>query len=295
MRKLLLGVLLAAAGTQNVSAACSGCSTLEPTPTLSNGGCTNTSYNCYVSPRYVCDTTRLVNRNNCTEEFLTNPGSWTIFNSNGVALGTFTGGSGRTVKINVGIRAVGTNLGMVLAFAAWTPQGTFSGWLTTQALAESTTGNYDTVPNNPGGEVSLWHTKVSDNSIYLDGNGNSFKVTGPSGCSSSGENATDYLTRQSGDRNNMTYNLPGNGYGSPTEGVRTATNKYNFYRYVNVTSVDRDLFNCRTNTYSARKLKFLYGRQWEKQIARDGSSVIISRRGWSAIDCLATGAGLSDY
>jgi hypothetical protein len=293
MRKFLL-VLIAGIGGP-VWAACSGCSTLEPQPTLSNGGCTNTSYNCAVYPRYVCDTTRLLNRNTCTEEFKTNPGTWTVYNSNGVALGTFTGGGTRTVRCQAGIRAVATNLGMVMAFACWTNTGTYTAWLNSQAIAESTTGNYDTMPNNPGGDVSLWHTKISDNSIYLDGNGNSFKVTGPSGCSSGGENATDYLTRQPGNRNNMVYNLPGNGYGSATEGVRTATNSYNFYRYVNVTSVDRDLFNCNSQQYSARKLKFLYGRMYEKQIARDGSSVIISRRGWCPIDTLATGAGASDY
>lgn len=275
-------------------AACSGCSTLKAEPTLSNGGCANSSYNCYVYPRYECDTTRLVNRSNCTEEFLTKSGTWSLYNSNGVVLGSFSGGG--KIKVNCGIRAVsGSILGMLMCFSKSTNTGTYSGWLTTEAMAESTTGNYDTQPNNPGGDVSLWYTSVSDNSIYLDGAGNSFKVTGPSGCSEGGQNATDYLTRDPGTRNNMVYNLPGTGYGSATEGVRTATNKYNFYRYKNVTSVDRDLYNCNIGAYSSRKLKFLYGRQYEKQIARDGSSVIISRRGWTAIDCLTPGTGLRDY
>lgn len=296
MRRILFLALLAAVGTQSASATCSGCSTLEPSPTLSNGGCTDSSYNCAVYPRYVCDTTRLMNRTNCTLNFLTNTGTWSLMNSVGQALGTFPGGAGHaneTINVNCGIRAVSTNLGMLLSWATWTNNGTFSGWLNTQAVAESTTGNYDTMPANPGGDVSNWHLKTSDNSIYLDGNGNSFKVTGPSGCSSSGENATDYLTRSGNDT--MIYNLPGNGYGSGTEGIRPAAGAYNFYRYTVITSVDRSLYNCRIGAYSSRVLKFLYGRMWEKQIARDGSSVIISRRGWVPIDCLATGPGTSDY
>ncbi|MGI8905865.1 MAG: hypothetical protein ACR2IE_05160 [Candidatus Sumerlaeaceae bacterium] len=293
MRKTLsFIVLFAVAGTQSASATCSGCSTLEPQPTLANGDCANSSYNCKVYPRYVCDTTRLMNRTNCTIDFLTNPGTWSLMNSVGQVLGTFTGGSGRTINVNCGIRAVSTNLGMLLSFSTWTNGGTFSGWLNTQAVAESTTGNYDTVPANPGGDVSTWHLKASDNSIYLDGAGNSFTVTGPAGCSS-GELALHYLTRNG--NNTMIYNLPGTGYGSGTEGIRPAAGAYNFYRYTSVTSVDRALYNCNIGAYSSRVLKFLYGRMWEKQIARDGSIVIMSRRGWSAIDCLIAGAGASDY
>jgi hypothetical protein len=237
-----------------------------------------------------------MNRTNCSLNFKTNTGTWSLMNSVGQVLGTFPGGAGHAneyINVNCGIRAVGTNLGMLLSWATWTNNGTFSGWLNTQAVAESTTGNYDTVPANPGGDVSNWHLATSDNSIYLDGNGNSFKVTGASACGGGGEQATDYLTRNGNDT--MIYNLPGNGYGSATEGIRPAAGAYNFYRYTAVTSVDRALYNCRIGAYSSRVLKFLYGRMWEKQIARDGSSVIMSRRGWTAIDCLNTGVGSSDY
>lgn len=275
-------------------AACSGCTTLEPSPTLANGACVNTVYNCKVWPRYVCDTTRLVNRSNCSESFLTKSGTWSIYNSNGVALGSFTGGTAK-VKINYGIQAVGTNLDMVLCFAKSTDTGTYSGWLDAQAVAESMTGNNNNQPGDPGGTVSLWYTKISDNTPYLDADGDAFKVTGSSACGTTGQQATDYLTRQPGNRNNMVYNLPGNGYGSPTEGVRTATNKYNFYRYTNVASVDRSLYDCEADDYSSKKLTFLFGRQYEKHIARDGSTVIMSRRGWTPIDCLTAGTGLSDY
>lgn len=292
MKKFLALSLISALCGGSAMGACSGCSTLEPEPTLENGDCKNTSFNCKVWPRYVCDTTRLVNRNDCTEYFKTKAGTWTIYNSSGVALGSFTSDGTTKIRINVGIRAVATNLGMVMCFSKWTSSGTFTGWLTTEALAESTTGNYDTMPENPGGDVSLWHSVQSDNSIYLDGDGNSFKVT--RNCDTAGENATDYLTRPNGN-NNMVYNLPGTGYGSPTENVRPYWGAYNFYRYKNVTSVDRDLWNCRTQSYSARKLKFLYGRQYEKHTARDGTTVIKSRRGWVAIDCLDPGVGASDY
>lgn len=34
-------------------------------------------------------------------------------------------------------------------------------------MAESTSGNYDTHPRDPGGEVSLWHVVPSNNAPYL--------------------------------------------------------------------------------------------------------------------------------
>ncbi|MGI8905866.1 MAG: hypothetical protein ACR2IE_05165 [Candidatus Sumerlaeaceae bacterium] len=294
MQKFLLAipvVLLASSGFSQC------CTTLDPTPTLSNGGCASSSYNCKPYPKYACDGPRLKNRatTNCFSEwFNTNTGTWALYNSVGKVLGTFLGGAGHVnnVRVQTGVRAVDTNLGMLMAWSVATNNGTFTGWLNTQAMAQSTSGNYDTQPNYPGGDVSLWHMVVSDNSIYLDGNGDSFKVN--TDCDTAGENATDYLTRSNG-LNNMIYNLPGNGYGSVTVGNRLGATPYNFYRYTAVTSVDRALWNCRTSSYSSRVLKFLFGRMWEKQIARDGSSVIMSRRGWVAIDCLDPGVGTQDY
>ena len=294
MRKIALVAPLALLSS-SLFAQC--CTTLDPSPTLANGGCASSSYNCKPYPKYTCDGPRLKNRatSNCFSEwFDTNAGTWALYNSVGTVLGTFLGGTGHVnnLRVQTGVRAVGTNLGMLMAWSVSTNNGAFTGWLNTQAMAQSTSGNYDTQPNNPGGDVSNWHMIAADGSIYLDSNGDSFKVN--TDCSTNGENATDYLTRPNG-LNNMIYNLPGDGYGSVTVGNRLASIAYNFYRYTAVTSVDRDLWNCRTSSYSARKLNFLYGRMWEKQIARDGSAVIISRRGWVAHDCLSPSAGTQDY
>jgi hypothetical protein len=270
------------------STAC-GCDQYYPAPTRDNGGCADTSFNCYVSPRKTCDGARLRNRATCGEAFPLRAGSWTLFDSTGAPLGTVTSSS---IQIQTGVRAVGSNLGMVLAFATPTDQGVRSGWLTTQALAGPTWGNYDTQPSNPGGDVSLWHSVPSNNAPYLDSTGRSLKVRETCG---EGRNATDYLGRNG--NFNMTYNLPGTSYGSVTVGVRRNGVAYNFYRYTRVQSVDRPLWSCATGSpvLTSTRLKFLYGRMWERHTDRAGNPVVLSRRGWVAMPNLAPGAGSQDY
>jgi len=273
-------------------AACSGCSSWDPQPTLSNGGCVDNAYNCYVYPKYVCDSVRLTNRNTCGEYFNLNPGSWTLYDSSGNALGVITASQ---VRVNTGIRAVDGNatLGRLMAWSVPTTTGTRTGWLDTLAMAESTTGNYDTQPPDPGGSISLWHVVPSNNAPYLDRNGNSLKVN-PT-CVS-GQNATDYLARNG--NMNILYNLPGTDYGSPTAGVYPNSTNITFYRYYpSVTSVDRNLWDCSSGSpvLSAQKLKFLYGYMYEKHVSRTGVTVIKTRRGWVAYPNLAPGAGSRDY
>jgi hypothetical protein len=274
-------------------AACSGCSSQDPQPTLSNGGCTDNAYNCYVYPKYVCDSVRLTNRNTCGEYFNLNPGNWPMYDSSGNLLG-YTATS--SIRVNTGIRAVdGTaTLGRLMAWSVPLTNGiTRTGWLDTNAMAESTTGNYDTQPPNPGGSISLWHVVPSNNAPYLDTNGNSLKVN-PT-CVS-GQNATDYLARNGS--MNLLYNLPGTDYGSPTSGVYPNDTSITFYRYYpSVVSVDRDLWDCSSGSpvLSSVKLKFLYGYMYEKHVSRTGVTVIKTRRGWVAYPNLASGAGLRDY
>jgi hypothetical protein len=273
----------------SISSTACGCDDYWPAPTRDNGGCADTSYNCYVSPRKRCDGARLTNRATCGQSFPLRQGAWTLFDSTGAPLGTVASSS---VMIQTGVRAVGANLGMVLAFATPTDHGSFSGWLSTEALAGPTYGNYDDQPSNPGGEVSLWHSVPSNNAPYLDAAGHSLKVRATCG---EGRNATDYLGRSG--NFNMTYNLPGTDYGSVTVGLRKNTVAYNFYRYTRVHSVERPLWSCASGTPVATsvKLKFLYGRMWERHIDRAGNPVIISRRGWVALPNLAPGAGTQDY
>lgn len=279
--------------TGNVEqAACSGCSSQDPQPTLANGGCTDSAYNCYVYPKYVCDSTRLTNRTTCGEYFNLNPGSWTLYDSSGNALGVITD---TKVRVNTGIRAVdgAATLGRLMAWAVPTTTGARSGWLDTQAMAESTTGNYDTQPPNPGGDISLWHVVPSNNAPFLDKNGDSLKVN-PT-CVS-GQNATDYLARNG--NMNILYNIPGTDYGSPTEGVYANNTNITFYRYYpSVTSVDRPLWDCSSGSpvKTSVQLKFLYGYMYEKHVSRTGVTVIKTRRGWVAYANLAPGVGARDY
>jgi hypothetical protein len=273
----------------SVSSTACGCDEFYPAPTRDNGGCADSSYNCWVSPRKTCDGARLLNRATCGQSFPLKPGAWTLFDSTGAAMGTVTASS---IQIQTGVRAVGSNLGMVLAFATATDHGTFSGWLSTEALAGPTYGNYDTQPQNPGGDVSLWHSVPSNNAPYLDSTGHSLKVRETCG---DGRNATDYLGRNG--NFNMTYNAPGTDYGSVTVGVRKNTVAYNFYRYTRVHSIERPLWSCATGSpkLTSTRLKFLYGRMYERHIDRTGNPVVISRRGWVALPNLAPGAGTQDY
>jgi len=272
-----------------VSSSACGCDTYYPAPTRDNGGCSDTAFNCYVSPRKTCDGARLLNRATCQESFPLRAGAWTLFDSTGAPIGAVTSSS---VQIQTGVRAVGSNLGMVLAFATPTDHGVRSGWLSTDALAGPTYGNYDTQPANPGGDVSMWHSVTSNNAPYLDATGRSLKVRETCG---EGRNATDYLGRNG--TFNMTYNLPGTSYGSVTVGVRPSTVAYNFYRYTRVQSVERPLWSCASGSpvLTSTRLKFLYGRMYERHIDRAGQPVVISRRGWVALPNLASGAGSQDY
>lgn len=281
--------LLDEAESGAVSSTACGCDEYYPAPTRDNGGCADSSFNCYVSPRKTCDGARLTNRATCGQSFPLRPGVWTLLDSTGAPLGNLTTSS---IQIQTGVRAVGSDLGMVLAFAAATDQGTRSGWLTTEALAGPTYGNYDTQPANPGGEVSLWHSVPSDNAPYLDSLGRSLKVRETCG---DGRNATDYLGRNG--TFNMVYNAPGTDYGSVTVGVRRNSVAYNFYRYTRVHSVERPLWSCATGTptLTSTKLRFLYGRMFERHIDRAGRPVVLSRRGWVAMPNLAPGAGTRDY
>jgi hypothetical protein len=95
----------------------------------------------------------------------------------------------------------------------------------------------------------------------------------------------------------MTYNLPGTDYGSVTVGARPNMLAFNFYRYTRVHSVERPLWSCATGTpvLTSVRLKFLYGRMWERHIDRAGNPVVMSRRGWVALPNLAPGAGTRDY
>jgi len=52
-----------------VSSSACGCDTYYPAPTRDNGGCSDTAFNCYVSPRKTCDGARLLNRATCQESF----------------------------------------------------------------------------------------------------------------------------------------------------------------------------------------------------------------------------------
>jgi hypothetical protein len=280
--------------TGNVEqAACSGCASYDPEPWLSNGRCADNNYNCFVYPKYVCDSVRLTHRNTCGEYFQLNPGNWPMWDSSGNLLG-YTAVS--SIRVNTGIRAVdGTaTLGRLMAWSVPLTNGiTRTGWLDTNAMAESTSGNYDTQPRDPGGDVSLWHVVPSNNAPYLDKNGNSLKVN-PT-CVS-GQNATDYLARNGS--MNIVYNIPGTDFGSPTAGVYPNDTNITFYRhYPSVTSVDRDLWDCSSGSPVASpvKLKFLFGYMYEKHVSRTGVTVIQKRRGWVAYPNLAAGVGSRDY
>ena len=162
-----------------------------------------------------------------------------------------------SVHLNWGQRRVLHGTTKVLAWAARTDIGTFSGWINESAIAHDLSWMPTVHGRDPGGSTSSWKISGSNNAAFLDGKGNSLKVV--ESCDS-GMNATDYLERNG--RVNLIFNLPG--YESPALGSGTIDVfpiGQTFYRAEAQHSLERPLWSCASGmpVRTSKTLKFLYG------------------------------------
>jgi hypothetical protein len=196
--------------------------------------------------------------------------------SEGNVLGVVTDAS---VHLNWGQRRSdihGTS--KVLAFAAHTTAGAFSGWIDESAIARDLSWMPSAHAPDPGGTYSTWHVIASDDTPYRDANGDSLKVIPK--CAPGG-NATDYMGRNG--HVNLIYNLPASdpALGSGTIDSYPNTTSYVFRRAEVQLSIERPLYSCASGSpvRVGQTLRFLYGY----------IDPHASRHGWIAMPNLAPG------
>ena len=238
--------------------------------------CHESENNCSYPQARECDPLpRALDRVSRTSSFPIKGTGHVLEDSLGNVLGTVTATS---TRLNFGQRRVLHGTTKVLAFAVATTGGTRSGWINESAIGRDLSFMPTVRGRDPGGSSSTWHIVPSDNSPYLDSNGNSLKVVETCG---SGRNATDYLGRN--DHVNLIFNLPGYqpALGSGTIDSYANTTRLVFHRARAQHSLDRPLFSCATGSpvRTSRSLSFLYG-------TVEGAS---TRFGWIAMPNLRTG------
>jgi hypothetical protein len=240
--------------------------------------CHESENNCTYPEAMDCDPVpRALDRVSMTPDFPINGTGHVLENSLGEVLGTVTA---TTTRLNFGQRRVLNDTGKVLAFAVATTGGTRTGWINESAIGRDLSFMPTVRGRDPGGDYSTWHIIASDNSPYLDSNGNSLKVRPTCG---SGRNATDYLSRNG--HVNLIFNLPG--YNDPALGSGTIdsypnTTRIIFHRAQAQHSIDRPLWSCASGSPVRvdQTLRFIYGRV-------EGASL---RHGWMALPNLQPGA-----
>ena len=231
--------------------------------------CHGSDNNCSYPEAMECDPVpRALDRVGRTSEFPINGTGHVLENSLGEVLGVVTE---PTTKLNFGQRRVLHGTGKVLAFAVETSNGTRTGWINESAIGRDLSFMPTVRGRNPGGSFSDWHIVPSDNTPYLDANGNSLKVVRTCG---SGRNATDYLSRNG--HVNLIFNLPGHNppLGSGTIDSYPNTTRIRFHRAQAQHSIARPLYSCASGSpvKVSQTLSFLYGRV-------EGASL---RYGWMA-------------
>ena len=237
--------------------------------------CPDSQFNCSYAADECDPLPRALDRVSRTPLFPLAGSGHVLEDSLGNAIGTVTASA---VHLNWGQRRVdihGTR--KVLAFAAATDAGTFSGWINESAIARDLSWMPTAHAPDPSGTYSTWHLVASNDAPYRDSLGNSLKVLPK--CAPGG-NATDYLGRNG--RANLIYNLPAS---SPALGSGTIDSYPNtaglvFKRAQAQPSLDRPLYSCASGSpvRVAQTLRFLYG-----YIAPESN-----RHGWMAMPNLSS-------
>jgi hypothetical protein len=238
--------------------------------------CHESSNNCSYPEARECDPLpRALDRVSRTNRFPIVGSGHVIENSLGEVIGVVTDSS---TRLNFGQRRILNGTRKVMAFAVGTTVGGRSGWINESAIGRDLSFMPTVRGRDPGGSTSTWHIVVSDNSPYLDSNGQSLKVVRTCGA---GRNATDYLGRNG--HVNLIFNLPGYNpaLGSGTIDSYPNDRRIRFRRAQSQRSIDRPLYNCATGrpVRTNRTLSFLYG-------TVEGASV---RHGWMAMPNLRPG------
>jgi hypothetical protein len=238
--------------------------------------CHESDNNCSYPEAKECDPVpRVLDRVGGTSSFPISGSGHVMEDSLGNEIGVVTDTS---TRLNFGQRRVLHGTTKVMAFAAGTTVGARSGWINESAIGRDLSFMPTVHGRDPGGSYSTWHVVESDNSPYLDSNGESLKVVRTCG---SGRNATDYLGRNG--HVNVIFNLPGY---DPALGSGTIDSYPNntgivFHRAQAQHSLDRPLYSCASGSpvRVSQTLSFLYGYV-------EGAS---TRRGWVAQPNLRTG------
>jgi hypothetical protein len=249
----------------------SDCTTTRPVT------CHDSANDCSYAAKECDPVPRALDRPSRTQDFPLAGSGHAIEDSLGNVLGHTTG---RSVHLNWGQRRTLHGTDKVLAWAATTDAGVFTGWINVDAIAHDLSWMPNAEAPDPGGTTSTWHVVPPDEAPYLDGKGASLKVVADCG---PGMNATDYLRRN--DTYNLTFNLPG--YSSPPLGSGTidvypfAAN-LRFARAEAQDSIGRPLFDCSSGSPRAtgKELRFLYG----------AMDVAPDRHGWIAEPDVAPGS-----
>ena len=169
------------------------------------------------------------------------------------------------VRLNFGVRRSDIDgRDRVMVCAARTDRGTLTGWLETGVIKQDLSFFPAAGPPDPGkAATEQWHVIVSDNSPFVDENGESYKVN-PNVCES-GQAASNYLGRAN-HTVNLIWNLPGTTpkMGSPTIDVFPNNGpRLVFYRLSSQKPVSRPLYQpCSKESPpkgEAQEISFLYG------------------------------------
>ena len=218
--------------------------------------CHESDNNCSFPEAMECDPVpRALDRVSGTSSFPINGTGHVLEDSLGDVLGVVTD---TLTRLQWGQRRVLHGTGKVMAFAVTTTNGGRTGWINESAIGRDLSFMPTVRGRNPGGSFSDWHIVASDNSPYLDSNGNSLKVVRTCG---SGRNATDYLSRNG--HVNLIFNLPGYNpaLGSGTIDSYPNTTGIRFHRAQAQHSLDRPLYSCASGSpvKVSQTLSFLYG------------------------------------
>lgn len=218
--------------------------------------CHESSNNCSVRGARPCDPLpRALDRVSRTWWFPLDGGGHALDDGRGNRIATITDGE---VRLNFGQRRVIDGRRKVYAWAAGTDVGPRSGWVNESAIRRDLSWMPTVTGRDPGGSYSTWRIVTSDNTPYLDANGNSLKVVRTCG---PGRNATDYLGRDG--RANVVFNLPGYEppIGSPSIDTYLNTAGIHFKRAQAQSSISRPLYSCASGSpvKTSKRLAFLYG------------------------------------
>lgn len=247
--------------SQEVAAvACASLPSLDCT-TPKSAVCESGQPNNCQQPTKLCDPRPRTGRRDANSDCFDVVGTGHVMeDSLGNVIGTLTD---TQVHLNYGVRRSDIHsTDKVMVWAAQTTSGVLTGWVNASAIGQDLSFFPKLAPPNPGGTYSTWHVQVSDNSPYVDANGNSYKIN-PNVCGG-GENATDYLGRANGTVN-LIWNLPATSpaMGSPTIDVFPNSTRLIFNRAQAQLSVSRPLYQpCSSSpppSGKAQSLSFLYG------------------------------------